>query len=293
MEFFEVASIVEAAFITDTYKQYMWIYLLIAGLIFAVTYVFQAIGLYTIAVREGYGNKWMAFVPFFNTYYIGVVSEKNRVFRSKTQNIAFAAALVEVVYVALYILYYVAKFIIFNGGYAAPEYMPFNGNVNFELVTGYNPVNLPENLYWAWWVFAYLQDYIIYFVQLAFLLLQLFVIIAFFRTYASPHYVLFSLLCVFFPIKGILIFAVRNNNGKNYNDYLREQRQRQYQIYQEYMRNGNGQNGYYGGTGYENGNPYGGQHRKAPPDDPFGGLGASGGENGDNHESRDPFDDLK
>lgn len=308
MEFFEIAGIAEAAFFNDVYKRYMWAYLLIAGLVFAILYVFKAVALFTIAKREGYKNGWMAFIPLVNTYYVGVVSDKNKIYGAKPQYISLAAALVETAYVALGILYYVAKFAIFNGGYAAPEYgtLVLTGGT-VEIPNGnYNPVNLPENLNWAWWVFCNLQNYVMYWIQLAYIVLNVFVLVTFFRTYASQRYLLFSILCVLFPVTGIVMFAVRNNKGKNYAEYIREMQQRQYRMYQEYMRSGQGgqfgpggpygQGGsYYGG----NGDPYAQQQKPpAPPEDPFGGLGASGGSDnshsdGGDSGSGDPFDDLK
>ena len=186
MEFFEIAGIAEAAFFNDVYKRYMWAYLLIAGLVFAILYVFKAVALFTIAKREGYKNGWMAFIPLVNTYYVGVVSDKNKIYGAKPQYISLAAALVETAYVALGILYYVAKFAIFNGGYAAPEYgtLVLTGGT-VEIPNGnYNPVNLPENLNWAWWVFCNLQNYVMYWVQLAYIVLNVFVLVTFFRTYA-------------------------------------------------------------------------------------------------------------
>lgn len=307
MEFFIIADAIESVFVAagDAYKRYLWSYILVALCIYAVLYTFEAVALYTIAKREGYKNRWMAFVPFANTYYIGVVAEKNKVFSAKTKYVSLAAALLEAAYAVLGILYLVATYIIFNGGYAAPQYstsVTVSGTI--EVLSGYNPVNLPASLNWAWWIADNMQGMVMYWVELVQVILSIFVLIAFFRTYSSPRYVLFSIFSVLLPIKGIFMFAVRNNRGKNYGEYLREQRQRQYNAYQEYMRNG-GQNqgGYYGG-GYNNpnynqqGNPYSQQPRQNPPEDPFDGLGGSG--NGGGSQSNggsggnggDPFDDF-
>ena len=82
MDFFQFASYAEL-FVSlsmnpdQTVTNRLWICLLVGGLCFLIVYIFQAVGLFTIAKREGYGNKWMAFVPFFNLYYIGVCAEKN------------------------------------------------------------------------------------------------------------------------------------------------------------------------------------------------------------------------
>ena len=311
MEFFEIASIAEIAFINDVYKNYMWAYLVIGGCVFAIIYILQAVALFTIATREGFKNKWMAFVPFFSTYYIGVVSDKNPIFKTKAKNVSLAAALVEFVYCALAVLYYVAMYLIFSGGYAEPIYETMVYGTQLEILTGYE-LNLPENLAWAGWVFSHLQDYILYWVQLVYIILKVFILVAFFRTYATPRYVLFSVLSVLFPIGGIFMFAVRNNRGKNYIEYIREQQQRQYRMYQEYMRNNgpDGQSGsnygsYYGGNGGQN-DPYAQPRPSTPPDDPFGGLGSSNGNSGGSGQNgngqsgsgrssgnpSDPFDDF-
>lgn len=303
MEFFEIANIAELAFLSDVYKRYLWAYLVIGGCCFAVLYILQAVALYTIAKREGFKNRWMAFVPFFNTYYIGVVSDKNDVFKAKAKYVSLAAALVEFAYCALGVLYYVAMFLIFEGGYATPEYSTvIYGSNPVEILSGYTQNNLPENLNWAWWVFNNLQDFVLYWVQLILIILKVFLLVSFFRTYASSRYVLFSVFSALFPVSGIFMFAVRNNCGKNYVEYIKEQRQRQYRMYQEYMRNGQGPDGqgtsYYGG-GYQ-GNPYAQQRPSTPPADPFGDLGSNNGggsggaqSGGNEGNSGDPFDEFK
>ena len=302
MEFFELVSIIERAFVTDVYKRYFWAYFVIGGCLFAVVYIFQAIALYTIATREGFKNKWMAFLPFFNTYYIGVVSEKNKVFRVKAKYVSLAAALLEVAYCALAVLYYVAVHIIFSGGYAQPVYETMIYGTQIEMLAGYNLDLLPANLSWAGWVFGYMQDYVVFFVQAAYLILKVFILISFFRTYASPRYLLFAIFSALLPIGGVFMFAVRNNRGKSYAEFIREQQQRQYRMYQEYMRNhgADGQGGNYGqnyGSDYggQNNNPYAQPRPSAPPEDPFGGLGSSnGGSRGESGgKSSDPFDDFK
>lgn len=304
MEFFEIERIVEQAFLNDVHKRYLWAYLAIAGAIFCMLYVFKAIALYTIASREGFKHKWMAFVPFFSTYYVGVVSEKNTVFKAKAKYLSLAAAILEVLHFAPAILYFVAEFLIFNGGYDEPIYETLIFGTQIEVLAGYN-LNLPDSLGWAGWVYSHLYEYILDWLELAYMILNVFILISFFRTYASARYVLFSILSILFPIGSIFMFVVRNNRGKNYLEFLREQRQRQYAMYQEYMR-GNGQNGQ-GGAGYGSGyganfggqsDPYAQQRPSTPPDDPFGGLGSSnGGQSGGEHSGNggnpsDPFDDF-
>lgn len=283
MEFFEFADIVQTVkdlSYTDYANSYLWVCLVIGGCMFGIMYAFEATALYTIAKREGFKRKWMAFVPILNTYYMGVVSEKNRIFKTKAKHVAIGVACAELVYCVLGILYYVAEFKIFNGGYAEPIYKPvLVGGEGVDIIVGYTIKNLPANLAWAGWVYTNLPDYVMYWVQLLYIISNVFLLIAFFRTYSSPRYVLFAVLSAIFPIKAIFMFAVRNNRGKNYVEYLKEQQQRQYRMYQDYIRNSqNGQNGNYGA-----GDPYSQQSGKTPPSDPFGGLG---------EEKKDPFGGL-
>lgn len=280
----------------------MWAYLLIAGVCFAVVYVFQSIGLYTIACRGGFKNKWMAFVPFLNTYYIGVLAEKNKIFNFKAKYVAIVAAVLEFVYVCLSALYIVAKFLIFDGGYAVPEYEIYTYLGAEYTILSYNLSSLPHGLAWAGTVYNYFPNAVLSWISMLNLVVTIFLLIAFFQTYSCRHYVLFALLSVFFPIKGIFIFAVRNNAGKNYGQYLREKQQRQYQAYQEYMRrNGGFNNGGY--NNYNNQNPYNGGSYfggNSTPRDPFDGMGESnnGNQNGGNQGSSsggsggDPFEDF-
>lgn len=304
MEFISFTDTADTLFLligNDVYKRYLWIYFLIGAICFAIVYAFKAAALFIIARREGYNHRWMAFVPFLNTYYTGVVSSKNKILSLKPATVAIVAAAIEFVYVAMYIVYCVAQLLIFEGGYATPDinYMAVGNEVR-EIFTGsYVLGELPHSLDWAGWVFTYFNSAFLYWLSLLNLVLTIFLMIAFFQTYACRRYVLFALLASIFSISGILMFAVRNNAGKNYGQYLKEKQYRQYQMYQEYMRqNGGFNNNNYGSNPYNGGSLYG------SPSDPFDGMGGSngnrsgnnqsGGEGGSssNNGSGDPFEDF-
>lgn len=291
MEFFQFVDIAEmiAQFGGDANKAYLWSYFVAGAAIFAVIYVLQSVALYTIGKREGYGNRWMAFVPFLNLYYMGVVSQKNRVFKLGAKQVGIVIAVVDAVLFALKILYYVAMFLIFEGGYVKPIKEPSLYYGGLELITGYEQTpNFPASLDWAWWVFSKLDFYITSWISLVYVVFNVFLTISFFRTYASGRYVLFSILSIFFPIRGILMFAVRNNKGKGYADYIREQQQRRYAMYQEYMRNNpppSNDGSYYGGN-YNNQGPQ--SNNQSKPQDPFDGLGENSAKN--DGKPDDPFD---
>lgn len=284
MDFLQYASY--AGRFTDV----LWVQLLVGGLCFAIVFVFEAIALFTIASREGFKNKWMAFVPFFNTYYIGVCSQKNGFYKIDAKKIGITAAVFEVVLCALFIVYYVACIIIENSSVLPTLTSDLLGERYF-----YTLQAVPDNLKWAAWMYNYMYEYILSVLNLLFLLVQISLFISFFQTYACRRYVLFTVTSILFPIQGILFFVVRNNKGVNYKEFVRAEQARQYQMYQQYYNQNQYNQNPYNNNPY-NQNPY----NSAPPanggsspDDPFGDLGEGGnGENGGPYGG-DPFDDFK
>lgn len=282
MDFFEYASIAGEFAPTK-----LWVQLLIGGLCFAIVFIFEAIGLYTIATRNGYKNKWMAFVPFFNTYYIGVCAQKNKFYNVSTKTIGLVAAICEAVLVALYIFSLVS-------GSLIEQYLVEVEDTYLGIpVLSYqiNSAAVPDDLQWAAWVYNYMDRYILSILNMVFFVLELILLICFFQTYACRRYVLFAVTSVLFPIMGILFFIVRNNKGVNYKDFIRAEQARQYQQYQQYRQQNYDNNPYmhnYDQNPY-NRNPYdnaqsGGNTGGSDPFDEFGDSGKSGGS--------DPFEDF-
>ncbi|MDE6597048.1 MAG: hypothetical protein K2K60_00220 [Clostridia bacterium] len=284
MDIFEYAST------ASYFSNLLWVQLLVGGLCFLIVFIFQAVALFTIATREGYKHRWMAFIPFFNTYYIGVCAQKNRFYKIDTKMISLVAAIFEFVLFACFILYYVGCY------YVAPYEEKIEATNMFGMQMAEYRLNdqVPANLAWAAWIYNYMYRYILKYLNLVYMLLQIVVLICFFQTYACRRYVLFTITSILFPIQGILFFVVRNNKGVNYREYLRNEQARQYRMYQQYQQQNFENNPY-------NQNPYGrkpdmppgeGQNpyntpSQTPPDDPFGDLGGGGNSGGS------PFDDFK
>lgn len=291
MDFFEYASI------TGMFTNTLWIQFVVGAVCFAVVFVFEAIALFTIAKREWYKNKWMAFIPFLNTYYIGVCSQKNKFYNFSTKIISLIAAIMEVVLCAGYALYYAA--------FAQIEshilYTEQASGVFTQLIPDYSAVPLEFN--WAVWIVKYFNVYVLQILELFYVVLSVFVLVCFFRTYAPRHYMLFSITSVLLPVLGILAFIVCRNKGTNYFEFLKKEQARQYRQYQQYQQQSFNQNPY-------NKNPYSGQsfygssynqpQQSNGGQDPFeefanGSSGAAGGENasaGGAGSGADPFDDF-
>ena len=292
MDFFEYASV--AAMFVNT----LWVQLLVGAVSFAIVFVFQAIALYTIARREGYKNKWMAFIPFANTYYIGVCAQKNKFHNIDARTLGLITAVFEFLLFAFYILYYVACYLVIDYEIATETTTTVIGIS--RTFTEYSLEGVPENLAWAAWMYNYMYRYILRFVDLLFLLCQICLLMTFFQTYSCRRYVLFTVTSVLFPIQGILFFVVRNNKALNYKEFLRSEQARVYRMYQQqqqqnfnrnpYSRNPYNQNPYTDSPNNDS-TEYGG----SAPEDPFGDLGGSGGSGGNTDSRPDdgsPFDEL-
>ena len=279
MDFFEYANIAHNFLNTDTW----YIKYIVGGLCFLIVFVFQAVGLFIISGREGYKHRWMAFVPFFNTYYIGVCGQKNRTFKSvDTKIFALVAAILEAVLVVGYVINEVAW--MYLKAYNLITYEPVtNGyglswaveTLDYSALRTYYP-----ELIWAGWCFEILDKWILSTLELAFLVMQVFTLSAFFQTFAARRYMLFTITSILFPIQGILIFILRNNSGMNYREYIRKEQERQYRMYQQYRQQQHfDQNPY-------NQNPY-----SRNPYEDYGNSNANYGNNNSNPSSGGAADD--
>ena len=289
MDFFEYATIADNFVNTDTW----YVPYIVGGICFLIVFVFQAVGLFIIAGREGYKNRWMAFVPFLNTYYIGVCGQKNRTFKSvDTKIFALVAAILEVLLVVGYIVNEIA----FRYLNTADLLKPIEDTAGYgfwsstvEKLDRQALLTKHPELLWAGWCFDFL-DIILSSFSLAFLVMQVFTLSAFFQTYASRRYMLFTITSILFPVQGILIFILRNNAGMNYREYMRKEQERQYRMYQQYRqqqhfdRNPYNQNPYsrnpyedYGGNSESNGS-VNNQSSGGTADDPFSEFGGNNNE---------------
>ncbi len=243
---------------------------------FGIVYTFEAITLYTIGKRNGYGHLWMAFVPFFNTYYLGVVSEKNKIFNAKPKYFSLALAIFEFLLVAGFLVYYISAFTLDGLGYLEIEYYETIWGTSYDYVPS---STVPSTMEWMAWCYSYLGD-ILYYVQLVYVLLEVFVLISFFQTYAHGRYFIMALFSALFPISGVIMFFVRKNRPMNYRDYMRmiqEQRYRQYQQNQQY------------GNPY-NYNPYSGNPNNY--NNNYNNQNANANYNNGAGAAADPFDDF-
>jgi uncharacterized membrane protein YgcG len=281
MDFFVFANTAQGILLsyTDSVTTILFYSVIIGFIGFAILYAFEACALYSIAKREGYDKRWMAFVPILNNYYIGKVSEKNRVFNIPAKTLGLVVAILEGILVVRYILYYIALFVLADKGYLMVGYS--NATILGETVTsadGFYTYATPDNLTWATWMATNLTSYLFELIDLVYFAFEIMLLIAFFQTYYSKRYLLFTICAIIFPVQGILMFVVRKNKGKNYRQFVREQQEMQYRAYQEYNRRNMNSNPY-------NYNPYSGRTQQPPTSNPY-----EAPKSGD--APNDPFDDF-
>lgn len=246
--------------------------------VYLILVVFGGIGLNKLAKKQGLKHRWMAFLPFLNTYYAGKLAGETQFFGQKMKRVGLYAMISEILYVALQLFVFAAVIISYF-----PEYRTLE--VSDGVMTGAANEAMPS------WIepavtYGNLVAYLLWFFVIVFFCV---LFVAFFRKYYARGPILLAFLSAVLPFRGFTIFAVRNNAPVDYNDYIRRRTQ-------AYMRN----NGYnqppYGPYGPGNGGYGSGGPQNGP--DPFEGFGgptsdhgASGGSSSGSSSSTSSDDD--
>lgn len=288
MEFFDFASRLRAFIINfnSDVLQITVISLLLGAVCFLTVYVFESIALFVMAKKVNEKNKWMAFVPFVNTYYIGVLSKKNKVFGKDARIFSLALAIVELIYFVLSAMECVATIALAKHGYieiisehaqiGAKIYsIPYGLGISDKLITA--------DLVWAKWMAMNIKTVFLSWIDLVYLVLDVGVLMAFFKTYAPERPIVFVILSIFFPVKGVLFYIMRNNKNRSYAEYIAEKQANMYKMYRQYYSNDFSS---YGMNGAPNGRSYSSEESDIPdpfddkkstkrsvPDDPFDNFG--------------------
>lgn len=264
-----------------------------AGL-YLIGHIFGAIGLYTIAKREGIKHPWLGFLPFFNTWYTGKIAGEASFFGQKMKRSGLYAMLAEILYVALESFIVVISFLLLR-----PEFYQVTVNEASGYATvQFMPAYLPNSLRWAADASLYCEifGYLLWFVVLVFFCVMF---TAFYRKYYARSPFLMVFLSVVLPARGFTIFAVRHNHAVDYNEYMRRRME-------EYARRSNPYGGPYNNGPYNNGSyngPYNGPYNNGQngggggsSDEPFSDFGGTGGPSGgsapDGKQDDDPFSDF-
>lgn len=271
-----------------------WLLWTIAAAVYVVICAFKGVGLYAMAKKQG-KNKLLGllgFVPFASTYVMGELAGSFRLGNAKIRHIGLYAMLAEFILCVAYGMHDISQSVIFANGWYNLQTIEQGGSpvLSMEYTTA-----VPQGLVTAMNV-CNIFGSIFYFVWLV---LFIFLCMAFFRTYAPASYIWMVVLCALLPVvTAFLVFAFRNRSPIDYDKYMQERMERirraqqaQYGPYggNPYGQNPYGQNSY--GTPYGQ-NGYGGQAAPKEPDDPFGEYSSTPSSNnngGTGPQADDPF----
>lgn len=223
VDFFEIFNLV---FYANTKKEWVVFLCVVVGLI-AVVYALQSVGLYVLAKRSGL-PRWMAFVPFCNSYLLAKLAGECSFFNIKVKKCDVLFVLSDAVYSVAALFSFIPKLLLRDYYVEVNYYYEYSG--------------YPETLAWAD-VADTVMGYVLPVLGLVYLFFSILVLFSFFRKYATRYTTLFTFASVLSPIKGILIFAVRNNAALCYEEYVNAQREayyRQQRQYEQYRRKNDG-----------------------------------------------------
>ena len=278
-EYFTVATVSSAAEYIQVLLRIMYISVGVAGGLYVVCLILGGLGMRTMAKKVGMKHSWLAFLPLANTWYAVKLAGETQLFGQKMKRVGLYAMLSELVYIAINVFALIVTFALYR-----PEYFAEQTNEAGQLVGIYiETARIPLELRWLVVANNVLRwvNTISYLVLIFFFCTLFF---AFFRKYYARSPFLMTFLCAILPLRGIVIFAVRNNTPVDYNAYMRR-RMEEYARRQGMPYGGQG----YGGQGYDPyGNPAQGAPRQEDPFSDFGGspdssdqTSGSGGQNGD------------
>ena len=210
-----------------------------AGALYHVGVLFGGLGLMRMAKSKCISYWWIGFLPFGNTVLAGKLAGEANMFGVKMKQPGIWAVIAEVFFVLVEVGLLVTTFLFLNEEFydiveAGEElsYIEFKPNLV--------KLKAPEYA-WLLTLNTVLQVLDI-FARVTLLFLFLVMFTAFFRKYYLRGPFLMAFLCSFLPVRGFVLFAVRNNTPVDYNAYMRrrmeEIQRRQQQMY------GSGAGGY-------------------------------------------------
>ena len=247
---------------------------IVSAVIYLALFILKGIGIYMLSVNNGVDNGWLGFIPFVSYFQLGRLIGPMSLFRVRFKNIGILLGILYLVtFVMGAVLDYIQYFEAFERAVNSDTLaLAFDGN---RIISEDTPLILTFGLIQA-------------IISLVYVIVMVFVVIAFFRLYAPNRAILYAIICIFFEsLLGIFIFSVRKNKKGSF------------YAYNPYARQGRGPDGAYYGDGGRDASresPFTEYDRSAPDKDVFEDYpdsNRSGGKGADNESNeRNKDDDL-
>ena len=260
--------------------------------IWLALFVLQGVGMYKMVKNRSLKNKWLAFVPFVNIWYMGKLAGTCNIFGRKMKRAGLYTVLAQILAVVVCAATVAAEIMLYTT-YAGDMIQNESGSPQWPGLTGF--AMYVRNYY-------YFSDFIVSIAQLAYTIMLFILLMGLYKKYYARGYLLISWLALLVPAsRYVAVFVLRNNKAIDYDAYMRAKReefmrrQQQNPYGNPYNRGPYNQGPYsqnpYGGNPYnqppdgygQNNNPPGGQ--KSAPDDPFSEF-ASGSSSGKNSSDK-------
>ncbi len=275
----------------------IWSIIGVAFAIYLGLYLLRSIGLYMLAKRQGIKKAFLAWIPCVWLFVVCKLIGNSRFFNQPVQNLALVMciffSIAEVLtFIYNFLLYFpLLEYAVIRGEtlYIGNSYEVGSSLVPYLNISGGIGIYVEKTIYPFGMSVKTLSNvitiinYISPIFDIASIFITVSVYFALFRKFWPQHYMLVSLLSIFFGVCfPIFVFVIRKKQPIDYNQYLRSR----YGAYSNPYGNPY-QNPYHGGY---NGNPYGAQGGySAPqePDSPFEDF-----EDAKNKKPKEPFEEF-
>lgn len=194
----------------------MYILLGVAGALYLISLVLGGLALYVMAERAGVKHSWLGFIPFANTYYAGKVAGESPFLGKRMKRSGLYAMIAEMVYVAIEIMSLLSSILLASPKYYETNYVDGGGSVLI-----FNLASVPKGLRWmagasTWFsVLSILAD-------LVMILFLCAVYNSLFRKYSPRGAYFMTVFSVLLPVRAFLLFAVRNREPVDFDEYMKE-----------------------------------------------------------------------
>ncbi len=245
-------------------KETLLISAIVALSLAALLFIFQGIGLYCMAKKQGLKNGWLAFLPFGNIYYMGKMAGTCQFFGQKLKRTGLYVMLAQIFTTLVAALYIAAQFyLVWNCGdevkFTEWQSMYWIGLTGFANVAN---------------AFYEVSTYVLSMLTLVTKILLTIMLIALFKKYSPFTYRMLALVCFFIPaVRFICIFVLRNRKPFDFEAFIRRQQEEFIRRQQEYYNTYGRPNGSYGphmGSPYGMGGYQGTPQPPRQPEEPFG-----------------------
>ena len=237
----------------------------------SICFLFQGIGIYVMAKKLQFKNKFFAFVPFVNLWYIGQLVGECQFFNHRTKRIGMYAMIAQIS-TAVFSLLSIGAEIFLWLNHGVPQ-------IDMQFGTAY--WTGLEGLSASAFRFYSLSGDILSLFQLICGVLLFILFMTLYKKYSPSNHVSLSMLTLLVPVsRYFIVFSLRQRKAVDYEAYARARQEAYARRRQEYY-NQTRNNPY--------GNPYGNPYNQSPYGSPYAGKNPYKRDHAPHVDSDEPF----